>query len=79
MKPVVKKGQVWAYQRTSPQKLAPVIHVITRADESSCEATSIFTDNGKVHERVPANALGLAHMVAGNDPVGTWTLLLDSP
>ena len=73
-------GQVWLYQRLKPKKNPPVVHVITVVDGDHVESTSVFTQDGKSHERVPLSrpegaGSGLKHILQGFDDVGTWTLL----
>ena len=80
MKSTVRKGQVWAYQRTG---CPPVIHVVTNIDDDYGESTSVFTKDGTANKSVilsgrGCNGTGLKHMEQGRDDAGTWTLLLDA-
>ncbi len=79
--PAVSVGQVWLYLRDG--SLTPVMHVVTRVDGEVCESTSVFPD-GTANERVTiggagCGGAGMAYMLAGRDPVGSWTFLYGPP
>lgn len=73
----VKTGQVWIYERDG---CGPVVHVISKVDGEVCESTSVFSSDGKAHERcvisgAGCGGVGIQYMLDGRDKVGTWRRL----